>query len=200
MAVFKMIYLASQSPRRKELLRQIGIDFLLLLPDSSENAEALEATIPGESPRQYVKRVTRLKLDAAVMRLKRNGWPLAPILCADTTVGLDATVLGKPESAAHAHEMLAALAGRDHIVTTAVAVFWDGQRVERQSSTRVTFGPLTESQIQAYIASGEPFGKAGAYGIQGFASAFIKKIVGSYSGVVGLPLYETAALLRSIGY
>jgi septum formation protein len=195
-----MIYLASQSPRRQALLTQIGIAFEVLLPASSEASERLEEPLVGEAPSPYVKRVTGLKLDAALARLKALGKPSAPVLCADTTVCIGRTILGKPASAQEAKSMLALLAGREHRVLTAVAVQWGDKRLAISSTTRVQFGALSAAQIEAYVESGEPFGKAGAYGIQGQAGAFVAKLSGSYSGVVGLPLYETAALLASIGY
>lgn len=193
-----MIYLASQSPRRQALLQQIGVAFELLPPDPAEDAEALEEPLRNEAPRRYVQRVTALKLDAAMLRLVASDLPPAPVLCADTTVCVGRKILGKPASAEQAKSMLTQLAGREHRVLTAVAVQWEGQRVFCTSLTRVRFAALTERQIDAYIQSGEPFGKAGAYAIQGRAAAFVTQLSGSYSGVVGLPLYETATLLASV--
>ena len=193
------IYLASQSPRRQELLRQIGIRFELLLPDADEDSEALEVALPGETPRHYVQRVTALKAGAAVLRLRRRGLRDAPILAADTTVALGRVVLGKPADAADAAAILARLASHTHRVLTAVAIT-SGARLDLAlSESRVRFAPLTADEIRAYVASGEPFGKAGAYAIQGRAAAFIEHISGSQSGIVGLPLFETAALLRRHG-
>lgn len=198
------IYLASQSPRRSQLLDQLGVRHERLLPDvdgpHAEDAEALEAVRPGESPRAYVLRVTALKLDAAVARWQRRGLPAAPILCSDTTVALGREILGKPEDAAHAAQMLAALSGRTHRVLTAVALQHGDQRQLALSVSQVTFAPLTAAQIDAYVASGEPLGKAGAYGVQGLAAAWIPRISGSYSGIMGLPLFETAQLLRAAGW
>ncbi len=198
------IYLASQSPRRSQLLDQLGVRHERLLPEAdgphAEDAEALEAVRPGESPRAYVQRVTALKLDAAVARWQRRGLPAAPILCSDTTVALGREILGKPEDAAHAAEMLAALSGRTHRVLTAVALQHGDQRQLALSVSQVTFAPLTAAQIDAYVASGEPLGKAGAYGVQGLAAAWIPRISGSYSGIMGLPLFETAQLLRAAGW
>jgi len=194
------IYLASQSPRRSQLLTQIGIRHELLLPDAHEDAEALEAMKPGEAPAAYVKRVTGLKLDAAVARLKRRGLPAAPVLCSDTTVALGRTIYGKPDHADDARRMLGELAGHTHRVLTAVAVQHGKKRLEALSDSRVTFCALTPGRIRAYVASGEPTGKAGAYAVQGLAATFIERIGGSYSGIMGLPVFETAALLRQLGF
>jgi septum formation protein len=194
------VYLASQSPRRSQLLAQLGVQHDLLLPDADEDAEALEVGLPGESPADYVVRVTGLKLDAALARRKRNGLPVAPVLCADTTVALGRRILGKPADAAQATDMLRQLAGRSHRVLTAVAVANGRRREAALSISRVVFAPLDGAGIRAYVASGEPMGKAGAYAVQGLAAAFIRKIHGSYSGIMGLPLFETAALLRAVGH
>jgi septum formation protein len=193
------VYLASQSPRRQQLLAQIGVRFQPLLPDDGEDAEALEATRAGESPADYVQRVTRAKLGAARERLRRRGLPAAPVLCADTTVALGRRILGKPADAAEAHRMLQALAGRTHRVHTAVAVH-DGRRTHAALSTsHVRVARLTAADIEAYVAGGEPFGKAGAYGIQGAFAAHVAHIAGSHSGIMGLPLFETTSLLRACG-
>ncbi len=194
------IYLASQSPRRSQLLEQLGVWHELLLPDPDEDAEALEVVLKGESPSAYVQRVTALKLDAAVQRLRRSGKPDAPVLCADTTVALGRTIYGKPADAADAQRMLAELAGRTHRVLTAIAVQRGRRRQAALSVSRVSFAPLSRRQIQDYVASGEPLGKAGAYAIQGRAAAFIAHISGSHSGIMGLPAYETAHVLRSVGH
>ena len=193
------IYLASQSPRRSQLLTQIGIEHQLLLPEPHEDAEALEAVKPGEAPSRYVQRVTALKLDAAVTRLKALGLPAAPVLCADTTVALGREILGKPTDAAKARLMLARLAGQTHRVLTAVAVQKGRKRVAALSVSWVSFARMSPAQIRAYVDSGEPMGKAGAYGVQGRAAAHIEHIRGSYSGIMGLPLFETAQLLRQLG-
>lgn len=193
------LYLASQSPRRAQLLGQLGVRHELLLATPDEDAEALEALRPGESPSAYVQRVTGLKLDAAVARHRRLERPPAPILCADTTVAFGRTILGKPEDARDAERMLAQLAGRTHRVLTAVAVQQGRRRHAALSVSRVRFAPMTRAQIARYAASGEPLGKAGAYGIQGAAAAFVEHISGSYSGIMGLPLFETATLLRQAG-
>ena len=270
------IYLASQSPRRAQLLDQIGVEHRLLLPDSAEDSnvvetlealEALENVIPGEAPAAYVVRVTELKLKAAVSRLNervrnsleaaRMGDPnlklhpiklapikLAPILCADTTVSIGGEILGKPSSHAEAVKMLTRLSGQTHQVLTAVALSTGACANPRSSSplsqdnsvkfqmsglssdnslhdgsldpsalgalsalsaltalsvSSVEFATLSHAQIKAYVDSGEPMGKAGAYAVQGRAASFIKNIQGSYSGIMGLPLYETAELIRRLG-
>ncbi len=190
------IYLASQSPRRRQLLDQIGVRHELLLPDADEDAESLEAVRPGELPSAYVQRVTRAKLDAARRRLQKRKLKTAPILCADTTVALDRRILGKPADAAEARVTLAALSGRTHRVLSAVALWTGTRQLEAVSVSHVRFGALPPAVIEAYIASGEPFGKAGAYAIQSALAGWIERIDGSYSGIMGLPLAETAALLR----
>ena len=191
------IYLASQSPRRRQLLEQLGVRLSLLLPDDSDAAEALEAVRAGEAPATYVRRVTRLKLDDAVRRLAEQARPGAPVLCADTTVALGRAILGKPRDAQDAADMLRQLSGDTHRVLTAVAVQQGDWRGEAMSESRVRFATLRDDDIKAYVASGEWQGKAGAYAIQGRAAAFIEHISGSYSGIMGLPLFETAALLRA---
>lgn len=201
-AVTDFIYLASQSPRRRQLLEQLGISHQLLLPDADEDAEALEDVKSNEAPASYVKRVTGLKLDAAVARLKRRGLPLAPILCSDTTVALGRVIYGKPDDAKHAARMLRELSGTSHRVLTAVAVqpaSSRGRRLEALSTSRVTFETMTPAQVRAYVATGEPMGKAGAYAVQGRAALHITRIDGSYSGIMGLPVRETALLLRAAG-
>ncbi len=201
----EFVYLASQSPRRAQLLSQLGVRHELLLADSSEDAEALEDVKPNEAPAAYVKRVTALKLDAAVARMARRGLPPAPVLCCDTTVALGRSIFGKPASVSDAQRMLAALAGRTHRVLTAVAVQGLGEtgapgaRYADCSVSQVQFEAMTTAQIKAYVATGEPMGKAGAYAVQGRAAMHITRISGSYSGIMGLPLYETAQLLRAAG-
>jgi septum formation protein len=194
------IYLASQSPRRAQLLEQLGVRHELLLAAPDEDAEALEAVAPGESPTAYVQRVTALKLDAAMARHCRLGLPPAPILCADTTVAFGRTILGKPEDAGDAQRMLALLAGRTHRVLTAIALQDGRRRQAALSVSRVRFAPIGAARIAAYVASGEPLGKAGAYAIQGRAAAFVEHIGGSHSGIMGLPMFETAQLLRQAGF
>ncbi|MBC5785353.1 septum formation inhibitor Maf [Ramlibacter sp. USB13] len=193
------VYLASQSPRRRQLLEQIGVRYELLLPDDDEDSEALEEVHPGEAPAAYVRRVTGLKLDAALARLKRRGLPAAPVLCSDTTVALGRTIYGKPRDAQDAARMLRELSAHTHRVLTAVAVQAGRRRLADLNDSRVTFAAMTPAQIRAYVASGEPLGKAGAYAVQGRAAAHIVRIAGSYTGIMGLPLHETARLLQAAG-
>jgi septum formation protein len=198
------VYLASQSPRRKQLLEQWGVRCELLLPDADEDVEALEAVNGAEAPAAYVQRVTGLKLQASVARLLRRGLPLAPVLCADTTVALGRRILGKPADAAEARRMLAELSGQRHRVLTAVAVArpalrGDGPHWTALSVSQVTFDDWRAAEIRRYVDSGEPMGKAGAYAIQGAAALHIRHISGSYSGIMGLPAHETAQLLRAAG-
>ena len=195
----QFVYLASQSPRRRQLLEQLGVAHELLLPDADEDAEGLEVVLPREAPLAYVQRVTQLKLDAALQRRKRRGLSAAPVLCSDTTVALGRVILGKPEDAADAVRILSALSGKTHRVLTAVAMGTERQRQQAVSVSRVTFAPMSLAQIQAYVATGEPMGKAGAYGVQGRAAAHISHISGSYSGIMGLPMFETCQLLQAFG-
>ena len=204
-----MIYLASQSPRRQELLTQIGVKFQLLLADPSEDTESLEIQLPNEAALAYVKRVTLAKLAAAKKRLYARGLDLAPILCADTTVALTLEdgkeiILGKPTDQQDAKRILQLLSGKTHQVHTAVAVSSNPHMNDDQpkllvSSSQVTFKSLTDEEINAYILTNEPVGKAGAYGIQGIGACLISCISGSYSGIMGLPLYETSQLLNETG-
>lgn len=194
------IYLASQSPRRRQLLEQLGVRYELLLPDQHEDAESLEAMLKNEAPAAYVKRVTGLKLDAAVARMKARLLKPAPILCSDTTVALGRTIYCKPEDAKDAKRMLAELSGHTHRVLTAVAVQSGRKRFDSLSISKVTFESMTSKQISAYAATGEPVGKAGAYAVQGGAALHITRIDGSYSGIMGLPIRETAQLLRAVGF
>lgn len=195
----EFVYLASQSPRRRQLLEQLGVRYELLLPDDTEDAESLEAVLPREAPAAYVRRVTGLKLDAALARRARRGLPPGPVLCSDTTVAKGRVIHGKPLDEHDAERMLAELAGSTHRVLTAVAVQRGRRRLEALSESRVSFAPLTRQQIRAYVASGEPLGKAGAYAVQGRAAAWITRLSGSYSGIMGLPLFETAQLLHALG-
>jgi septum formation protein len=197
--VNKFIYLASQSPRRRQLLEQLGVRHELLLPDASEDAEALEAVLPREAPAAYVQRVTQLKLDAALQRLQARGLPPAPVLCSDTTVAMGRRIYGKPADAADARRMLSELGGSTHRVLTAVAIGTARRRLDALSVSRVRFEDLSPGQIRAYVAAGEPMGKAGAYAVQGAAAAYISHISGSYSGIMGLPMFETAQLLAAFG-
>lgn len=213
MPTYDFIYLASQSPRRRELLTQIGVRHTLLLPAHDEDTEALEAVLPSEIPADYVQRVTRAKLHAALIRYERAGLPVAPILCADTTVTAGGVIYGKPQNKTDACRMLAALQGGVHFVLTAVAVALpnEAQAVKGMqnskgaqedlmlSTSQVTLAPMSGQEIAAYVASGESLGKAGAYAIQGRMAAYVCRIEGSYSGIMGLPLYETALLLGRAG-
>ena len=197
-----MIYLASRSPRRRELLQQIGVRYepLLFREGARQDSDTDESVLPAEKPDDYVRRVTLLKAGAAWNRVTlRRGLQRKPVLAADTTVEIDGEILGKPADAADATRMLGLLSGKRHRVLTAVALQLD-QRVELAvSESLVTFARLDAERIANYVASGEPFDKAGAYGIQGRAGAFVERLEGSYTGVMGLPLYETATLLRLFG-
>ena len=194
------VYLASQSPRRQQLLTQMGIEYRLLLPLSSEDPEAWECVLPRESPTAYVMRVTALKLNAAMSRLRQLNWPSAPILCADTTVALGRTILGKPADPEEARYMLTQLSGHEHRVLTSVAVARG--KVVRQALcvSRVRFGHLSPTWIKAYVASGESMGKAGGYAIQGAGGAFVQTVRGSVSSIVGLPLHTVVRLAADLGF
>ena len=201
-SVATVIYLASRSPRRRELLSQIGVKYepLLFREGTRQDTETDEAALPGELPDAYVRRVTQLKAEAAWQRvLMRRGLQRKPVLTADTTVALATEILGKPTDRDDAQRMLAMLSGTCHRVLTAVAVQYESRFEMAVSESLVTFARLDEARIAAYVASGEPFDKAGAYAIQGRAGAFIERLEGSYTGVMGLPLYETANLLRTFG-
>jgi septum formation protein len=202
MKAHAFVYLASQSPRRAQLLAQMGVQHRPLLADAHEDAEGLEAERPGELPSAYVQRVTQAKLQAARQRLAQRRLPPAPILVADTTVALGRRILGKPRDATDAAEILAALSGRTHRVLTAVALSTGNTRRQQHAAlsvSHVRFAPLSAATIQRYIASGEPFGKAGAYAIQGPIAGFVEHIAGSHSGIMGLPLFETTRLLIQAG-
>jgi len=199
--VDKKIYLASKSPRRRELLRQVGIDFelLLLRADGPRGADVTEEVLPGEAPLAYVARVALEKARFAHDLLRRRHLTPRPVLTADTTVTIDGHILGKPANAVEATAMLNQLSGRTHQVLTSIAVCsatFEGQVTQ---VSEVRFGVLTPEAITAYCASQEPYDKAGGYGIQGPAAQFIEHIAGSHSGIMGLPLYETAQLLRQAG-
>jgi len=195
------IYLASRSPRRQELLRQIGVGFdeLRLREAPGRDPDIVEGPRDGESAPDYVKRIARTKANVGWERMTERGLPARPVLGADTEVVLDGHIFGKPADSPHALEMLARLAGRTHAVMTAVALRWEREFVILLSMSQVTMRELTADEMARYIATGEPVGKAGAYAIQGLAAAFITRIDGSYSGVMGLPLAETAAALGKIG-
>jgi septum formation protein len=197
--VIETLYLASQSPRRSQLLDLIGVRHEGLVAGEDEDSEALEAVHAGELPAAYVQRVTRLKLAAARARRERRGLPERPIVAADTTVALGRRILGKPADAAEAQAMLGALSGRTHRVLTAVALFAGRRTRLALSVSHVRFAALSPRLIQRYVDSGEPFGKAGAYAIQGALAGWIMHIDGSHSGIMGLPLHETATLLGRAG-
>ena len=188
-----MIYLASASPRRRELLRQINVEF------EAVPSNILEVRQTGESPVEYVTRVARDKAQYVAKLLKEREMPVHPVLGADTEVVLDGEILGKPRDRAHGMEMLRRLSGRTHEVLSAVCVIARSAERAALSANRVTFDALTEQEITQYWDTGEPEGKAGAYAIQGYAAAFIARLEGSYSGVMGLPLHETYIILRKIG-
>src|SRR3954471_10142103 len=195
------IYLASRSPRRRELLAQIGVRYQLLLfrerPDSG--VEINEEPLEGEAPDLYVERMARAKAEAGWKRRMQRSLPQAPVLAADTTVALEGRIFGKPASREEAASMLAALSSRSHEVLTAI-VLQNGDRTERAlSRSEVRFKDLSAGEIRDYVATGEGDDKAGAYAIQGRAARFIAELRGSYSGVMGLPLYETAQLLDRLG-
>jgi septum formation protein len=199
--MFSYIYLASQSPRRQELLKQIGVQFEMLIAGPGDDTETLEAPLPNEKARQYVERVTFAKSAIALTRWQNSGKPWAPILCADTTVSLPGNpageILGKPNDASDAARILKMLSGQTHEVLTAVVLIIDPKTnpLCLVQVSEVEFTHLTAVQIEHYIQSGEPFGKAGAYGIQGLGGAFIPSIKGSYSGIMGLPIFEVNQLL-----
>jgi len=196
------IYLASQSPRRRELLKQIGVYYeTLLLRDSPRRRVDVDETPhAGEAPVDYVQRVCREKASAGWETLNLRNLPPFPVLAADTTVTLDGKIIGKPNDNEHAVEILRLLSGTRHQVLTAVAVAFERRLEMRLSTTTITFDTLSEERIRRYLLTREAHDKAGAYGIQGHAGAFVKHIDGSYSGVMGLPLYETVELLRLFGY
>jgi septum formation protein len=196
-----LIYLASRSPRRRELLHQIGMEHEVLTQrmKAPRGPDVNEDVLPGEAPRDYVTRVCRDKAESGWTRIVQRKLPLRALLAADTTVCLGREIFGTPVDAAEAAGFLERLSGREHEVLTAVALKF-GERMELAlSATAVRFRALEASEIERYVASGEPMDKAGAYGIQGRAGAFIAEIRGSYSGVMGLPLYETAQLLKLFG-
>ncbi len=197
-----MLYLASQSPRRQSILKDLGVKFELLVPSDDENAEALEIVLPQERSIDYVSRVTLAKLEAAVIRLKSRRLDWQPILCSDTTVSIHLSdqdiILGKPNNDAHALEILLKLNQKKHQVHTAVAIQMQPQSRPEilLSSSDVYFANNSLEKLKAYVATKEPQGKAGAYAIQGIGSCLIQKIEGSHSSIMGLPIYETCLLLE----
>jgi septum formation protein len=200
--VDKRVYLASRSPRRRELLKQIGVNFELLMLRSfpESRADVVEAPQPGESPADSALRLARNKAEIGWLRSEQRGLRRLPVLGADTVVALDTTFLGKPASSADASDMLTRLSGREHSVHTAVAMALEERCEVKLSTTSVRFRELSADEIRNYVATGEPMDKAGGYGIQGRAATFIERIDGSYSGVVGLPLFETSQLLKLFGF
>lgn len=197
-ATERFIYLASGSPRRRELLQQIGVAFVPLAAEVTEIPQA------DETPQAYVTRLARAKADAGLAVSRERGLAPAPILAADTEVVLDGEILGKPRDATAAAAMLARLAGRTHNVLTAIALVesanGDARRYDAVSESAVSFAALTPAEIARYCETPEPYDKAGGYAIQGRAGAFVRELRGSYSGVVGLPLYELVQGLKAIGW
>jgi len=196
------VYLASKSSRRQDLLRQLGVDFteLMMREAPGRRRDIVETPRKDESPLEYVKRIARTKAAVAWHQMGRRGLAPKPVLAADTEVVLDDVVFGKPKDAADAVAMLRRLSGKTHQVSTAVAVRWNTQILLTVSSSRVTFRALPVDEIERYVATSEPFDKAGAYAIQGRGAGFISHLDGSYSGVMGLPLFETAEILAKIGF
>lgn len=197
----KQIYLASSSPRRRELLEQIGIVFELLPMDagSLNGVEVDETPLAGEAPVAYVTRVARAKAESGWRQIMRRGLPELPVLAADTAVVLNGEIIGKPDNAQQAQQFLSRLSAKTHQVLTAVAVAQKESIETALSTSAVEFRQLGDDEIRRYVASGEPLDKAGAYAIQGRAAVFVRAMSGSYSGVVGLPLFETAQLLSGYG-
>ncbi|MFA5083040.1 MAG: Maf family protein [Hydrogenophilaceae bacterium] len=197
----KSLYLASQSPRRLELLRQVGLAPLVLpLRHAQPRADVDETPLPGERALDYVRRLARQKAESGLLALTGRRLPVMPVIAADTTVTLDGLILGKPADADEASAMLRRYSGRSHTVLTAVGLAYRNRIEIAVSESEVHFKPLSEAEIAAYVDSHEPYDKAGGYGIQGRAAMFVEHISGSYSGIMGLPLYETAELLRTLGY
>jgi septum formation protein len=202
MTIPTSLYLASKSPRRCDLLRQLGVSFteLRLREASGRESDVVEGPRPGEPALGYVTRIARTKALVAWHRMGQRQLPPLPVLAADTEVILDGAIFGKPVDAADAARMLTALSGRTHEVITAMYLKWDHVIEGAMSTSRVTFRALDAGEIERYCATGEPLDKAGAYAIQGRAAGFISSLEGSYSGVVGLPLFETAGILARIGF
>jgi septum formation protein len=196
-----VLYLASRSARRQELLRQLGIGFelLRLREASGRQRDVIEAANDGEPPLHYVERIARTKATVAGQQMLRRGLPPRPVLGADTEVVLDGAIYGKPRDAADAARMLGQLSGRTHQVLTAVAVSNEQGVIAEIATSSVSFRELTREEIDRYVATGESVDKAGAYAIQGRAAGFVSRLEGSYTGVMGLPLFETAGILARIG-
>ena len=198
-AVAKKVYLASHSPRRRELLKQLGVAFevLMLRDHPGRNVDVDESQRPEEKPDDYVRRVCRAKAESGWQRVVQRKLRAFPVLAADTVVCVDDVILGKPPDPAHAVKMLKLLSGREHRVLTAVGIKLGDRREMLVSESRVRFAELSPADIESYVATGEPIDKAGAYAIQGRAGAFVIELHGSYSGVMGLPLHETNQLIRN---
>jgi septum formation protein len=195
------VYLASRSPRRRELLQQLGVAFeeLRLRSAPGRHRDVVEEALDGEPALHYVERIARAKASMAWKRMIERSLPPRPVIGADTEVVLDDAIFGKPADSDAARAMLARLAGRTHDVVTAVALRWQDDIEVALCVSHVTLRKLSSGEIERYIATGEPFDKAGGYAIQGRAAAFVTRLEGSYSGVMGLPLAETADLLARIG-
>ncbi len=199
--VNQKIYLASQSPRRRELLRQIGVDFdvLLLRSQTPRGPDVSEIALEHESPENYVARIASEKANFALQAMHSRKLPPRPILAADTTVTIDDKILGKPADTADAMAMLRLLSGRTHQVLTSIVVIHQEKSQQITQTSEVVFRPLSDQMIHAYCVTAEPYDKAGSYGIQGSAAMFIEGIRGSHSGIMGLPLFETSKLLQQAG-
>ncbi len=197
----RKIYLASKSPRRRELLRQIGVEFelLTLRNDSPRGPDVTELVFPGEAALDYVARVANEKAAFAWSMVQQRRLILRPVLAADTTVSLDGDIMGKPGTPAEAQDMLERLSGRTHQVLTSIAVHHTHMARQVTQVSDVRFAKLSAASIKAYCSTPEPYDKAGGYGIQGLAALFVEHIDGSHSGIMGLPLFETATLLREAG-
>jgi septum formation protein len=196
------VYLASKSPRREELLRQLGIEFNVLRVREAPGREldVIEGARDAEPALHYVERIARTKAAVGWQRCLQRGLSPRPVLGADTEVVFEGRIFGKPKDAADAVRMLTLLSNRTHQVLTAVALCWDQQIVAEISTSEVTFRELSADEIERYVATGEPLDKAGGYAVQGRAASFVRRIEGSYSGVMGLPLYETAQALAGLGF
>jgi septum formation protein len=197
------LYLASRSPRRRELLQQIGVAFdtLLFRSDLRGDPGVDETPLPNEAPKAYVERISRAKSEYGVKLVIFRHLRPQPVLSADTTLELDGEIIGKPTDAADATTILKRLSGQTHRVLTSVTVAdLNGRSESMLSTSEVRFKKLGEEEIRRYVATGEPLDKAGAYGIQGYAGMFVEHLAGSYTGVMGLPLYETAQLLARFGF
>ncbi len=195
------IYLASKSPRRRELLRQIGVEFELLMLRDGGSRDGAVSEVPhkNEDPKDYVARIAREKAESGWAAVLWRKLPQRPVLAADTTVTIDGRILGKPANTSEAISMLQSLSGKTHQVLTSVAVMADDNLLQTTQCSEVSFGELSDQMLRAYCALSEPYDKAGGYGVQGYAAQFIERIAGSYSGIMGLPLFETTQLLQQAG-